>query len=299
MSMAKQIFDSAFAMPRDKRSDAYKDGVLRTLRMRLGEFDLAPGYIPKQYTLGTAECDAYFAGTDEGHRLASEYIEELAMAYSPSKDDPTLSQQMAAAGFTRRKTDLSCEDCGAELSSVLQVQMHECTWERTAATLEAGTRPALPADPLEKLTRLTEEMGLYPWQEGESVPTPDRAFLEQNIFNFAGWLTTRPGVMPVGSTSNAAPVAEAVSEYIKTYPERFSRPALPAEPLSDKRKDYLRRLIAGVRRQIDQDPETIKAREECGDELIIGTWVDASLLCLVVEKDVLHLPADSIAKDQS
>lgn len=78
MSTAQQIFDAAFAKPRDPRSDAYKDGVLRTLKMRLREFDLAPGDTPHRYTLGTAECDAYFAGTDEGHRLASEYLEALA-----------------------------------------------------------------------------------------------------------------------------------------------------------------------------------------------------------------------------
>ena len=44
---------------------------------------------------------------------------------------------------------------------------------------------------------------------------------QQDIYDFAGWLTTRPGVMPVGSSSNAAPMAEAVKEYIETYPERF------------------------------------------------------------------------------
>jgi hypothetical protein len=71
MSTAKQIFNEAFSKPRDPRSDAYKDGVLRTLQMRLRELD---GLSTKQYVLGTAECDAYFAGTDEGHRLASEYL---------------------------------------------------------------------------------------------------------------------------------------------------------------------------------------------------------------------------------
>jgi len=71
------------------------------------------------------------------------------------------------------------------------------------------------------------------------------------------------------------------------------------EPLTEERKDYLRRLVSGVRRQIDQDPETIKAREECGDGCLIGTWIDASLLCLVVEKDVLRLPEYSIGKDKA
>lgn len=74
MSIAQQIFNETFSKPRDPRSAAYKDGVLRTLKMRLREFDLVSGDNPKRYTLGTAECDAYFAGTDEGHRLATEYL---------------------------------------------------------------------------------------------------------------------------------------------------------------------------------------------------------------------------------
>lgn len=76
MSKADEIFHNAFAMPRDPRSKAYKDGVRRTLKMRLGEID---GVSPDKlmgYTLGTAECDAYLAGTDEGHRLAREYLEK-------------------------------------------------------------------------------------------------------------------------------------------------------------------------------------------------------------------------------
>lgn len=45
---------------------------------------------------------------------------------------------------------------------------------------------------------------------------------ETDIYEFAAWLTTRKGVMTVGSTSEAGPMAEAVGEYIKTFPERFS-----------------------------------------------------------------------------
>lgn len=71
MSVAQKIFDEAFSKPRDLRSDAYRDGVLRTLQFRLREIHSISS---KQYTLGTAECDAFFAGTDEGHRLATEYL---------------------------------------------------------------------------------------------------------------------------------------------------------------------------------------------------------------------------------
>lgn len=73
MSTAKTIFDEAFSQPRVPRSAAYRDGVLRTLQMRFREFD---GMSTTQYVLGTAECDAYFAGTDEGHRRATEYLNQ-------------------------------------------------------------------------------------------------------------------------------------------------------------------------------------------------------------------------------
>ena len=35
------------------------------------------------------------------------------------------------------------------------------------------------------------------------------------IFDFAGYLTTREGVMPVGSSSNVAPMVEYIEEWAK------------------------------------------------------------------------------------
>ena len=102
MSTAKQIFDAAFSKPRDPRSEAYKDGVLRTLGMRLREFDLAPGDTPKQYVLGTAECDAYFAGCDEGHRLASEYQEKVGAGRTVPND--RVERPCAASGARSART---------------------------------------------------------------------------------------------------------------------------------------------------------------------------------------------------
>ena len=64
-----------------------------------------------------------------------------------------------------------------------------------------------------------------------------------DIYDFAGWLTTRPGVMPVGSCSNAAPVADAVDEYIRKFPERFTAPP-PRTPLTDEEiNDEMDRLL--------------------------------------------------------
>lgn len=58
-----------------------------------------------------------------------------------------------------------------------------------------------------------------------------------DIYDFAGWLTTRPGTMTVGSSQEAGPMAEAVGEYLRTFPERFTTPPAPEaqrmEPLTD------------------------------------------------------------------
>jgi len=43
-----------------------------------------------------------------------------------------------------------------------------------------------------------------------------------DIYDFAGWLTTRKGLMQVGGAYEAGPMAEAVGEYLKTFPERFA-----------------------------------------------------------------------------
>lgn len=74
MSKAREIFDAAFSKPRDPRSDEYRHGVLDVMKYRLGEANEAFG--KKQYVLGTAQADAYFAGCDEGHRLAREHLEK-------------------------------------------------------------------------------------------------------------------------------------------------------------------------------------------------------------------------------
>ena len=61
---------------------------------------------------------------------------------------------------------------------------------------------------------------------------------ETDIYDFAGWLTTREGVMKVGASSDANTMAEAVGEYIKTFPERFS--ALPQRNgLTEQQIKYL------------------------------------------------------------
>jgi hypothetical protein len=57
--------------------------------------------------------------------------------------------------------------------------------------------------------------------------------------------------------------------------------------IPDDVADYLKRLIASARKTIASDPETIKAKEELGEGVTIGRWLDIALLCDVVEQDVL------------
>ena len=53
------------------------------------------------------------------------------------------------------------------------------------------------------------------------------------------------------------------------------------------RKDYIRRLIAGVRWAIEKAPENIEAGKIAGKGAITGNWLDAALLCDVVEKEIV------------
>ena len=74
MSTAQELFDSAFSVTRDPRSDAYRHGVLDILKYKLREIN--PTFGKSNYVMGTAEADAYYAGCDEGHRIAREYMAE-------------------------------------------------------------------------------------------------------------------------------------------------------------------------------------------------------------------------------
>jgi hypothetical protein len=63
--------------------------------------------------------------------------------------------------------------------------------------------------------------------QAEAKPAP--VLHPVDIYDFAGWLTTRPGKMDVGSSCEAGPMAEAIGEYLRAYPERFqAAPAAPA-----------------------------------------------------------------------
>lgn len=63
---AQAVFDKAFKPGREPRSDAYKQGVLTCLRVRID----GKKFVSNPYPAGTAESDAYHAGVAEGRALA-------------------------------------------------------------------------------------------------------------------------------------------------------------------------------------------------------------------------------------
>lgn len=61
---AEKLFKDAFSVPRDPRSQEYKDGVLAALKYRLEGVK-----IQMPYAAGTAQADAFYSGLTEGHGI--------------------------------------------------------------------------------------------------------------------------------------------------------------------------------------------------------------------------------------
>lgn len=103
-----------------------------------------------------------------------------------------------------------------------------------------------------------------------SLPAPqavpdDARMWEDDLYAFAGWLTTRPGVMPVGSTSDAAAMAEAVNEYINSHADRFVRLAAPSPDGNAEQAEA------------PSEPEELIC-PECSEGFVLGSraWVACS-----------------------
>lgn len=113
----------------------------------------------------------------------------------------------------------------------------------------------------------------------KAAPNNHGPIYETDLYDFAGWLTTRPGVMAVGSSCEAGPMAEAVGEYIKTFPERF---ALTQRPAAQTERDtgprVLREVFALCEDTMDkmaaESTEFSRGRafEAKGIARAIGTW---------------------------
>ncbi|MDA8140718.1 MAG: hypothetical protein M0036_18890 [Desulfobacteraceae bacterium] len=70
-ALAQELYAKAFTGQRDPRSVEYKAGVRAALMFRL-----AGVAIPRPYTAGTAQADAFYSGIDEGHRIFREHEAE-------------------------------------------------------------------------------------------------------------------------------------------------------------------------------------------------------------------------------
>jgi hypothetical protein len=55
----------------------------------------------------------------------------------------------------------------------------------------------------------------------ETEPMVEHRIHPTNIYDFAGWLTTRPGLLEVGSSYDASPMVDAIREYLHKFPDRF------------------------------------------------------------------------------
>jgi hypothetical protein len=64
MATARELFNEAFSVSRDPRSDAYKAGVIAVLRLHVEGVR-----VRQPYRLGTAEADAFSSGCGEGHLI--------------------------------------------------------------------------------------------------------------------------------------------------------------------------------------------------------------------------------------
>lgn len=69
---AQNLFDRAFRPGREPRSPEYRAGVLYILCSKLGE--IPPQRCP--YQPGTCQADAWLSGTDEGHHIYNQYMEQ-------------------------------------------------------------------------------------------------------------------------------------------------------------------------------------------------------------------------------
>ena len=65
----------------------------------------------------------------------------------------------------------------------------------------------------------------------QAEPVVEHRTHPTNIYDFAGWLTTRPGLLKVGSSYDVNPMVDAIREYLHKFPDRFASP-VHAEPVA-------------------------------------------------------------------
>ena len=178
--------------------------------------------------------------------------ETVAFRKTPYAGEPTLAVYVGVAPVAQQPSKATLEKLRA--------------WETNGELIDRAWQVLQSQEQeimrLEKM--LAEERTQQPQAEVKTVyrlsPT--------DIYDFAGWLTTRRGVMEVGSSKEAAPMAEAVGEYLRAYPERFAPQQAEAVPSSDLNPD-------------EGDPVTLWAEIWRLREAVKGpdgyaTWQDAA-----------------------
>lgn len=71
VDLAERLFNAAFDIPRNPRSDEYKAGARAVLDYRVSRIRISCPHLP-----GSAQFDAYHAGVTEGHQIWRAYTEE-------------------------------------------------------------------------------------------------------------------------------------------------------------------------------------------------------------------------------
>lgn len=78
MCLSKRLFDEAFNVPRDLRSDAYKAGVLALLRKKEMAASTGSGLLVSlccPFPPASAEKDAFYAGVNEGNSIWRRHVD--------------------------------------------------------------------------------------------------------------------------------------------------------------------------------------------------------------------------------
>ena len=151
------------------------------------------------------------------HDTLTQALEQIAMAAEATVCNPAWIAKHARAALATPAQAQQSIDAEALIRAVLpggsscdpqtvadEIRRYLGQWPGQASTFAEIIEAASPTPPA---------------QQPEAVPS---GLHEKDIYDFAGWLTSRPGVMEVGCTSWACPMADAVVEYIKTFPQRFA-----------------------------------------------------------------------------
>lgn len=135
--IALALYDEAFSAVRQKRSEAYRNGCRDYL---LGMAGRVKSYCP--YSAGTAECDAYVAGIDEGREILrqhslkiadGEVTPQMATRAAQAKDRMSAARDEARRQLRLRDRASMPGQAGSAIDRFLAEKQAEATDHKTAA----------------------------------------------------------------------------------------------------------------------------------------------------------------------